>query len=324
MSIFSENLFERVLFEPVNNGANKLFIVSGYATANMAIRHFEYAKTQKKTIEINLIAGMYIQDGILKNNHISFKELHNGRDGVIFNCNYINSIPPVHSKVYSWFKDEIPVAGFIGSANYTQNAFSNSMREVLSQIDASECKQYYDKLLGDSLTCIDPNVEKYISFYEKKQRETRDTEETSEADIDDSLRIDGLEMVTLSLVDKDGEVPSRSGLNWGQREGREPNQAYINIPAPLGRTNFFPERYVVFTVLTDDEKQLICVRAQDGGKGLHSTLNNSHLGEYFRNRLGLANGSFVSRKDLLKYGRTDVDFYKIDDETYYLDFSVKG
>lgn len=68
---------------------------------------------------------------------------------------------------------------------------------------------------------------------------------------------------------------------------------------------------------------MICVRAQDGGKGLHTTLNNSLLGEYFRYRLGVKNGEFVTREHLLKYGRTDVDFYKIDDENYYMDFSVR-
>lgn len=41
-----------------------------------------------------------------------------------------------------------------------------------------------------------------------------------------------------------------------------------------------------------------------------------------RNRLGLANGQYVTRQDLERYGRTDVDFYKIDEETFYMDFSV--
>lgn len=324
MSLHSANLFEKVLYEPVQYGANKLYVVSGYATANMAVRHFEYAKTQNKVIEINLIAGMYVQDGILKNNHNSFMELQNGQGGVKFKCNYINILPPVHSKVYSWFKDQNPVSGFIGSANYTQNAFSVSMREVLSPIDATECKKYYDSLIGDSISCIDPKVEEYISVYENTNRRAIGGGEIAEANLEDSLRINGLETITMTLVDRNGDVPQKSGLNWGQREGREPNQAYINIPAEIGRSGFFPDRYVVFTVLTDDEKQLICVRAQDGGKGLQSTLNNSHLGEYFRNRLGLANGAFITKSDLLKYGRTDVDFYKIDDETYFLDFSVKG
>ena len=30
----------------------------------------------------------------------------------------------------------------------------------------------------------------------------------------------------------------------------------------------------------------------------------------------------ASEEDMEHYGRTDVDFYKIDEETYYMDFSV--
>jgi hypothetical protein len=51
-------------------------------------------------------------------------------------------------------------------------------------------------------------------------------------------------------------------------------------------------------------------------------LKNSLLGEYFRNRLGLPNGAFVTKADLDRYGRTDVVFYKFDDEEYLMDFSI--
>jgi hypothetical protein len=44
------------------------------------------------------------------------------------------------------------------------------------------------------------------------------------------------------------------------------------------------------------------------------------LGEYFRHRLGLPSGALVTKEDLIRYGRTDVEFYKIDDETYYMNF----
>jgi NgoFVII restriction endonuclease len=75
-------------------------------------------------------------------------------------------------------------------------------------------------------------------------------------------------------------------------------------------------------VMTDDGKEFICVRAQENGKGLHTTLNNSLLGEYFRYRLELKSGAFIRKSDLLRYGRTNVDFYKVDEETYMMDFSV--
>ena len=34
------------------------------------------------------------------------------------------------------------------------------------------------------------------------------------------------------------------------------------------------------------------------------------------------NGAFVTKEDLERYGRTDVTFYKIDDEQFFMDFSV--
>ena len=64
--------------------------------------------------------------------------------------------------------------------------------------------------------------------------------------------------------------------------------------------------------------------------GFHPTLyysspletRNGLLGEYFRHRLKLPYGSKVTKLDLLNYGRTDVAFCKIDDETFEMDFSV--
>ena len=43
-----------------------------------------------------------------------------------------------------------------------------------------------------------------------------------------------------------------------------------------------------------------CVTAQDGGKGLHTHKDNSILGKYFRERLGLPSGEFITRKHLDK------------------------
>ncbi len=322
MSIECTTLFEKALIEPLNNNANKLYIVSGYATAMMAIRHIEYAKRLKKDISIRLIVGMCPQYGIEKKNHLAFKELQSHKFDVDFKCSYIVETPAVHSKVYAWYDNNIPKIGFVGSANYTQNAFSNSMRETLSSENPKLCFDYFKSLEGETVSCMDKNVCNLIQVFDRKI-EIKATEELPEQQTAILENISGLPQITLSLVDRYGEVPLRSGLNWGQRQGREHNQAYINIPVKIGRSKFFPKRYETFTVSTDDGKQMICVRAQDAGKGLHTTLNNSLLGEYFRFRLGLSNGEFVTKDHLLKYGRTDVTFYKIDDEDYYMDFSVR-
>jgi len=52
----------------------------------------------------------------------------------------------------------------------------------------------------------------------------------------------GFNFVTLPLTTKRGGqivVPQRSGLNWGQRPGRDPNQAYLSVPVEIQRSGFF-------------------------------------------------------------------------------------
>lgn len=119
-----------------------------------------------------------------------------------------------------------------------------------------------------------------------------------------------------------------SGLNWAFRPGKHRknlNEAYIQLPPVVYKSDFFPIRGTHFTVLTDDGKSLICTRAQKDEKGhaVETPQNNGLLGEYFRHRLKLDYGSKVSKQDLIDYGRTDVEFCKIDDETFEMDFSIQ-
>jgi hypothetical protein len=131
---------------------------------------------------------------------------------------------------------------------------------------------------------------------------------------------------TLPLTHKkDGEliVPNRSGLNWGQRPGRNHDQAYLSIPSYVQRSGFFPEPGVEFLIICDDGFRMLCVRAQAKGKALHSKENNSILGLYFRERLGLKSGQLINIHHLYKYGRLSVDISKTSELAYTLDFSKK-
>ena len=131
-------------------------------------------------------------------------------------------------------------------------------------------------------------------------------------------------IIFLPLVSGKGDkirVPSRSGLNWGQRPSRNQNQAYIAIPADIQRSNFFPDIGVSFNVKCDDDFEMLMVRAQQNGKALHTNPNNALLGEYFRKRLDLKSGSLIILQHLISYGRFDVKFEKIDIHNYILDFS---
>jgi len=116
-------------------------------------------------------------------------------------------------------------------------------------------------------------------------------------------------------------VPGRSGLNWGQRPDRNPNQAYLSIRSDARKEGFLPEKTFTFTLITDDNETLDCTVAQEGRKAIHTTNDNSLLGKYFRNRINVELGSLVTKNDLIRYGRTDFLLKKLDDETFFLDFS---
>ena len=133
------------------------------------------------------------------------------------------------------------------------------------------------------------------------------------------------ESVSLPLTSRiKGEevVPQKSGLNWGQRPGRDENQAYLAVPAYIQRSGFFPDRGEPFIVECDDGEVLKCVRSQDNGKAIETTGNNAILGIYFRKRLGVRPGYLVTIDHLYRYGRISVDIRYINDYKYYLDFST--
>ncbi len=135
----------------------------------------------------------------------------------------------------------------------------------------------------------------------------------------------GFNFVTLPLTTKRAGqvlVPKRSGLNWGQRPGREPNQAYLSVPVEIQRSGFFPDRGEEFIIECDDGFTMKCVRSQDKGKAIESPTDNSIIGVYFRNRLGVRLGHMVTVTHLYAYGRTSVDIHYRNDYLYFLDFST--
>ena len=314
-----DNLYERVLVEPAKkvSGLDNLLIVSGYATSAMAFHHLN----EMQNIQVSLIYGMSVLDGVDYSNHEGFCKLVNDDFNSRFNCSYIYQGIPVHSKIYIWCAGNEPKLSFIGSANYTQAALTRKKRrEIITSCDAEKSFNYYQSLISDSIDCTHNDVPEYLCLYTGNQQKT----EIQKGSAVPAVDYTGLEHAKTSLVTRSGETGDRSGLNWGQRpeESRNPNQAYLSLPAPVSRSDFFPLRGVHFTVRTDDGKVFVCSRAQDNGKAIHTPHNNSLLGEYFRHRLGLQSGEYVTATHLHAYGRTDIDFYKIDTETYYLDFSI--
>lgn len=318
-----KDIAKTVLFEPLSQDVNELYIVSGYATPTMLSWYIKnlYHKTQTP-IRIHLLVGMVPFDGISVSVHEGFIQLVRGeqpQEIAKLECSYIYDAPAVHSNVFVWAKDGSPVLAFSGSANFVQSSFVGRHRqEVMNECDPQEAFEYYQSLIGRSIYVHHAEVEEYVVIHP-----THAVLDLENALIEgfDLMAQDGYQTVTLSLITRTGEPGKRSGLNWGQRPGRNPNEAYISLPSKIARSGFFPLEKRHFTAITDDRHQLILRIEQQNDKAITTPARNSDLGEYFRNRLGLSNGAFVTRADLDNYGRTDVVFLRLDEETYYMDFS---
>ena len=317
-------LYPTALIEPNLKGANKLYIVSGYASATFARRHIVELLATKKDFEINLIIGMPNS----KSDHLAFLALHT-EFGSKFKGYYYRNSAPVHCKVYSWFNNDTPVIGYTGSANYSQYGFFKHLQvNQLNDDDPIQIKALFDDLLTRSVYI--PHEVVVLPEYYRTPHIGSIAPGTINWEIPE-IR------VTISFLTKKGILPEGgSGLNWGQRlekitnkkteevtyKHRGHNQAYLPLRLDSRKEGFLPELAYSFSLITDDGQSFDCVVAQDGRKAIHSTNDNSEIGRYFRNRIGIPLNTRVTIEDLEKYGRTDYTIEKIDEETFLLDFSV--
>lgn len=318
--MINDDLFDTILLNPVSDlNVDKIVVISGYASSAMAYKHFNKLNGLNGSVCVDLLIGMAKSDGIGKGAHGGYKKLSVDYPGR-FKCSYYVGDIPIHSKSYIWLRNDKPICAFTGSANYSQRAFFQKTQEAMVGDDPSECFNYFNHALENSINCLDSEIEEHITLYnEVRARKTVPAlvKNGEEYDFNDELK-----HVTISLLTNSGQLPQSSGLNWGQRKGREPNQAYIRVPSQIAQMHFFPPRAQHFTLITDDGESFDCATAQDGEKAIHTTYSNSIFGRYFRRRLGVNDGDLIGTGDIARYGRSDVKIYMIDDETYYMDFSV--
>lgn len=123
-------------------------------------------------------------------------------------------------------------------------------------------------------------------------------------------------------------VPERSGLNQWNASGRprDPDEIYISIPAWIHKTfpGFFPPRDQVFELTLPDRNTMSAKLCQDNSKALMSN-PNSALGRWLlRDIMNLRERELLTYEKLQTIGLDSVVVYKIDNETYDIDFTKVG
>lgn len=150
-----------------------MYVVSGYATPAMVSYHLNAVKDLG--VKIKLIVGMCPTDGMLANRHKGFCQLTQALPN-LFECNYVvKEHPSVHSKIYAWFREDKPICGFVGSANYTQNAFLSSQQgEIFATCNPLKLLDYFKIIERKIINCTHSEAEKSIRIHEDMDIQKRD------------------------------------------------------------------------------------------------------------------------------------------------------
>ncbi len=173
--------------------------------------------------------------------------------------------------------------------------------------------------IQDVLTILQGDVLTEESPPENLEQEGSGGKPSSQETTDEQNFVDEREVITISLLNRQGQVPKSSRLNMGHSPHYHNYQAAILIePA---NWSFFPKPQEAFNVTTDDGETLIMKTTGDLSRLLVTVGNYQILSKYIRDRLGIRLEERITKTKLIEYGRTNISFRKREGK-YSLDFST--
>lgn len=324
-----KNLEEIIFNRHKNVPADRLIILSGYIGPEPVMR------LKDLPFPVTLVYGMYASEGIREQLHKTLLNIQRTQS----NTNIFYSQIPVHSKCYIWLRNNEINNAFVGSANFSVSGLENDYKESLAEITTDSytaLTDYYSHILSNARRCDDLNPKfKHVSF----------VKDTSNRLVDIS---DDPYCATIELLAK-GEVPEKSGLNWGIANGHVTlGDAYIPLHTEmiLSHPGLIPPKQGFATqsvagakknrqndavefIWDDGTVMQGLLEGNSNINGLNypkqmcSSPNKNILGKYLRSRLGVPLNYKITKQDLLKYGRTNIKVTLLGEGIYGLDFSVK-
>ena len=122
--MFTEGIAEKVLFQPLHEGADELYLATSYATHTMLSWFLTNVELrQHQTMQMAMIIGM------VPYNHLSVT-VHDGFCSLVrsphppqidkVECSYLYDFPAFHGNLYIWKKNGRLYKAFMGSAPFVK------------------------------------------------------------------------------------------------------------------------------------------------------------------------------------------------------------
>ncbi len=324
--------------------AKQLDIAVGYITADSLIELQKIVELNNLQ-RLNLIIGMHYFEKFTKPEYRAAMALNSflKQSG----CGAVKLVTPFkyHGKIYTYSKNNKPVAGIIGSNNLSSIIGSNSRTYEASVYiqEPDAVKSMYSFVSELSLKASDDIDALDIQEF-KERNPLLEGHEHVEKIVDvelEHVKNSIIENVSFDIPIKGAEQCAKSNLNVYFGEGRKsPNgiikprhwyEVEIIVPKAVTSQQGYPKAdtdEAIFDVVTDDGWKFKCKISGTNSKNFRSENDLKILGKWIKGRLEnegvLRIGEPVTQQTIIDYGRDNLKLTKTTiPNTWYLDFGVR-
>lgn len=290
--------------------ADHVEIAVGYVS-RASLEELDDMVDQNQTQKINLIIGMYYIEGMPEGSyHTAIKINKKWNNAGIGEIRMVRALK-YHGKLYVFFKENKPIAAFVGSANLGVIKLEASNRrqyEISSMTtDTSECEEimeFIEKLKRPSISANIAEISGMPLIYETNTSLTgiELVTQVPQSNVDFYRRCAAYASFLLPLkvpaynerhMD-DGKHYTKSNINVcyaaprNKRKSRDWFETQLTVSKEITRIKGYPEKNVPFYVVTDDGYWFKAHTTSDGNKQFSAVGDELIMGRWLKGRLAAA------------------------------------
>lgn len=290
--------------------ADRVEIAVGYVS-RASLEELDDMVDQNQTQKINLIIGMYYIEGMPEGSyHTAIKINKKWNNAGIGEIRMVRALK-YHGKLYVFFKENKPIAAFVGSANLgviKLEAANRRQYEISSMTtDTSECEEimeFIEKLKRPSISANIAEISGMPLIYETNTSLTgiELVTQVPQSNVDFYRRCVAYASFLLPLkvpaynerhMD-DGKHYTKSNINVcyaaprNKRKSRDWFETQLTVSKEITRIKGYPEKNVPFYVVTDDGYWFKAHTTSDGNKQFSAVGDELIMGRWLKGRLAAA------------------------------------
>lgn len=290
--------------------ADRVEIAVGYVS-RASLEELDALVEHNQTQQINLTIGMYYIEGMPEGSyHTAIKINKRWNEAGIGEIRIVRSLK-YHGKLYVFYKENKPLAAFVGSANLgvIKLEASNRRQYEISSVttDEAECEEimeFIERLKGPNISANIADISGMPLIYETNTSLTgiELVTQVPQSNVDFYRRCAAYASFLLPLkvpaYDErhmdDGKHYTKSNINVcyaaprSKRKSRDWFETQLTVAKEITRIEGYPEKNVPFYVVTDDGYWFKAHTTSDGNKQFSAVGDELIMGRWLKGRLAAA------------------------------------